>query len=189
MRLFKQTLVLLTVGVAAVGCGSSESTCPDGGCADAAVAGGDTAVTGDGPMLWGLSRGMNDFSITAVANVKDDCMLGVTGLVGMSLPVSYDETTMMISIGTLQGSPPGPSLGSGKVGANMATLTRDNLSGTAGAMCTWHQKDTATLKLFDHDKFTLDVVEDEDMFMNCTSPPPPTGNKCTSTWQWTFQKK
>ena len=193
MSLSKHLLIVTAAGALAVGCGSSDDTCGDAGCPDGSASAGDTAAPAtDGPMLWGLSRDKNNFTVTAIANVNDGCMLNVAGLVGKTLPVTYDATTMMVSIGDPQGSPVMPSLGSGKVDANMATLTRENDSGTAGAACTWHQKDVSMLKLVFHDKFTLDVTEDETMFAAvCTgmTPPPPTGGKCTSTWQWTFEKK
>lgn len=220
MRLIKQLLVLSAAGAIAAGCSDSESSCPDAGCVDASAT--DAAVIADGGasdaraadavtadagagdaiMLWGLTRSTpgdggpallpRDYVVTGVANVKDDCMIGVGTLVGKTLPVIYDENAMSISIGTIQGSPPGPSLGSGKISDNVGTLTRDNFSGTAGAACTWHQKNVSKLVLVYHDKFTLDVQEDEDMFSaGCTAmtTPPPAGGKCTSTWQWTFEIK
>jgi hypothetical protein len=206
MKLLKQMLFLAAAGTIAAGCGDSDNSCTDAGCPDGATAlrdgGADVAAPiADGPMLWGLTRSVagdggglapNQYTITGIANVKDDCAIGVAGLVGKTLPVIYEESTMTISIGDVQGSPPGPSLGSGKVAANMATLTRDNLSGLATAACYWHQKDVSKLTLTNHDKFTLDVTEDEDTFApGCatTTPPPPAGGKCTSTWQWTLEIK
>jgi hypothetical protein len=185
-------LVVVAAGAFAVGCGSSDNTCSDAGCPDGGLSTLDTAPLSDGPMLWGLSRGTNNFTVTGISKIKDDCMIGVEKVVNMTLPVTYDEATMMISIGDVQGSPPGPSLGTGKVGANMATLTRDNKSGVATAACFWDQKDVSMLVLFNHDKFTLDVTENESAFApGCTgmTPPPPVTGKCTSTWQWTLEKK
>jgi hypothetical protein len=151
--------------------------------------GGPDAGTSDASMLWGLSRGTNSYTVTAVATVSDGCMLGVEALRGMTLPVTYDEATQLISIGNIKGSPPMPSLGSGKVSENRATLVRDNQSGDPGS-CYWHQKDVGFLELVYHDKFTVDVVEDEDMFAaGCTgADAPPPGGKCTSSFRLTLQK-
>src|SRR3954469_1586540 len=100
-------LALATAAVAASGCGSDDTTCGDAGCPDADV--GDAAAsTGDAGMLWGLSRGTNSFKITAVSGATDGCMIGVTDLATLNakpFPVTYDETTMTVSIGMLTGTP------------------------------------------------------------------------------------
>jgi hypothetical protein len=181
-------VALFTAGM---GCSSSDDTCDGAGCVSSADAARADAAAPDGPMLFGLSRGMNNYNITALVIANDGCALMPPGpgtaAMPSTLPVTYNDVTTVISIGNPAGSPPVPSLGSGMVGANMATLVRENEAGdTAG--CTWHQKDTGTLVLIDHDKFTLMVKEDESAFMRCTNPPPPTGGTCTSTWTWTLQK-
>ena len=184
----KRIAFFVVAGVmAGLGCSSSDSVCSEAGCASPSdAARPDTAS--DGATLWGLSRGTNNYNITAVANVADGCDLGVAAAVGSApLPVTYNDVTNVISIGKTVGSPAGPSLGSGMVGANMAVLTREYAGGDV-AGCTWHQKDTSTLVLFDNDKFTLMVKEDESAFVSCTNPPPPAGGTCTSTWTWTLAK-
>jgi hypothetical protein len=140
-------------------------------------------------MLWALSRGTNNYTITKVVTTPatDGCSLGVSALMNMTRPVTFDEATSTISVGAPLGTPAMPSFGSGKVGANMATLVRENTGGDS--TCNWHQKDTSMLVLFANDKFTLDVTENETMFAaGCTNPPPPAGGMCTSTFQLTFEK-
>jgi hypothetical protein len=139
-------------------------------------------------MLWGLSRGTYMFTVTSIANVSDGCMTMPSALVGMQRPVTYDETTMIVSVGNALGTPPTPSLGTGKVGANVAMLVRDNIVGDAMAACTWHTKGNNKLTMIGHDKFTVDVMEEQDMFsMACM--PIPTGGKCSGSYQFTFEKK
>jgi hypothetical protein len=179
-------LALLAASVTAAGCGSDDNTCGDAACPDGAVTQADAGT--DGPMLWALSRGTNNYTITKVVTsaATDGCGLGPQALMSMTRPVTFDEATSTISIGAQQGTPAMPSFGSGKVGANMATLMRENTGGDS--MCNWHQKDVSMLVLFANDKFTLDVTETETMFQGCTNPPPPTGGMCTSTFQLTFEK-
>src|SRR4051812_25898286 len=112
MSLFKNMLIVVAAGTVAAGCGSDDNKCGDASCPDSSVVLGDAAASaGDGPMLWGLTSGTNNFTVTAVSNVNDGCMLGVAGLVNKTLPVNY--TGGMVSIGELQGSPPQASLGTG----------------------------------------------------------------------------
>jgi hypothetical protein len=155
-------------------CQLSGSTTPDAG-------------VSDGPMsVWGLSRGSNRYRVTAIEQVSDGCALEPGAVVGMNLPVTYDETTSVISIGNLQGTPPMPSLGAGKVAGNMALLTRDNVMDEGGA-CSYHRVDSGVLRLFDHDKFTLHITEGLSMFSaSCTMVP--VGGGCVSSWQWTLEK-
>src|SRR5439155_22485049 len=72
-------------------------------------AGADGSPPDGPPTLWGLSRGTNDYRITAVSNFTDGCHLSVEQLVGMTLPLTYDPTTATISVGNPQGTPPMPS--------------------------------------------------------------------------------
>jgi hypothetical protein len=138
----------------------------------------------DAPMLWGLSPGARRFRVTAVDVKVDGCKLEPALLQGLTLPVTYDDATWTLSIGNPQGSPVMPALGSGKVSANMATLVRDNLD-IAGA-CSYHRRDLSRVILFDHDKFTLDVTEDQSMFGSACTPVP-MGGKCTSSWRWRME--
>jgi hypothetical protein len=186
MNLTKHIIVGLAAAAAVAGCGSSESSCPDGGCLDAAVVSGADAG-GDGPALWGLSRGTNNFTITNVAVTNDGCMLSPGELMGMARPVTYDEATNTISVGDAKGTPPAPSLGSGTVGANMATLTRMNMAGDS--MCSWNQTDTGTLTLIGNDEFTLSVTETDSMYAaTCTAADKAGGDPCTSTFTLTMKK-
>jgi hypothetical protein len=150
------------------------------------VVDGGSRVIVDGAMLWGLSRGKNDYRVTAVANISDGCGLAVDGLVGSILPVTYDESTDIISIGNLQGTPMMPSLGSGKVGDNLATLLRDNVD-SEGPSCSYHRRDVANLTLFGHDAFTLDITEIQSMFA-AQCPTVPASGSCISRWRWTLRK-
>src|SRR5262249_55101614 len=137
MKMTKKSFAWAAVcGLMLVGCGA-DNGCPDGGCLDG-------GLVGDGPTLYYLSYGMNNYKITGATNVNDGCDLEVgTTLVNMTLPVNYDGTTYKISIGEDFGSPPTPALGSGQVNNNMSTLTRENEAGKLP--CTWHQKDVSTL--------------------------------------------
>jgi hypothetical protein len=127
MRLAK-TVFFLASAAALVGCGSSDNTCGDAGCLDGAIVTGPDAGA-DGPTLWGLSRDMNNYTVTAVTVASDGCMLSPGELMGMSVPANYVAATNTLSIGKSQGTPAMPAFGSGTVGANMATLTRDNQAG------------------------------------------------------------
>jgi hypothetical protein len=189
MQLIKQMLVVVVAGAAAIGCGSDDNTCGDGGC----PATYDGGLTGDGggTMLWGLSRGTNLYTVTAAsAGASDGCMLaaGLASLVNMKREVTYDETTMIIGVGDKKGTPAVPSFGTGKVSNNMATLTRDNQAGPS-ATCYWHQTNMGTLTLFAHDKFTVTTTETQNMFAaGCTgADAPPAGGMCTSTYTVTFE--
>jgi len=190
MRIFKTIFVLFTAGAAVAGCGDSDNTCGDGGCPDGGGLTSDATAGGDGPMLWGLSRDMQMYNVTKVTIGNDGCGLAPNELLGMAIPSKYDATTNMFSFGKEFGTPAQPAFGSGKVGANMATLTRDNQAGDP-AKCYWHQKDVSIMNLFDHDKFTLDVTEDEDMFSaGCTgADAPPAGGSCKTTFQLTLELK
>jgi hypothetical protein len=190
MRVIKQMLVVVAAGAVAMGCGSDDNECGDAGCPDGSAY-LDGGSTGDGPMLWGLTRGTNDYTVTkAMASGSDGCMLaaGLASLVGMKRPVTYDQSTQMIGVGDLKGTPPTPSFGTGKVSNNMATLMRDNQAGPS-ATCYWHQVNTGTLTLFNHDKFTVDTTETQNMFAaGCTgADAPPAGGTCTSTYSVTFE--
>jgi hypothetical protein len=141
-------------------------------------------------MQWGLTPGASNFLITAATNVNDGCMLDVanpTKVIGSTLPVNYDMAAATISIGSPQGTPTMPSLGSGPIGGNMATLMRENETGD-GTGCTWHQKDVSMLVLTYHDQFSLSVTENESNFdPKCSGIP--TGGMCTSSWTWMMQKQ
>jgi hypothetical protein len=138
-------------------------------------------------MQWGLSPGTNEFYVTSVAKVEDGCAIIPAALVGMSRPVTYNMTApATISIGNMTGSPPQPSLGSGPIAYNMATLTRDNREGDG--TCFWNQKINGTLLLTNHDEFTYDVTMTQSGIAAGCTPRPPT-DPCTSKWQWTFKKK
>jgi hypothetical protein len=184
-----KTILVLIASSALLGCGSSDNTCTDAGCPDGGL-GGNLDSSSDGLPLWGLSRDMNNYTVSKVTVTNDGCMSGPNELMGMSIPAKYDATTNTFSLGKDFGTPAMPAFGSGSVGANMATLTRDNQAGDP-AKCFWHQKDVSLMKLFDNDKFTLDVTETQDMFSTagCTgADAPPTGGTCTTTFQLTLAK-
>jgi hypothetical protein len=195
MKLSRTILCFATVAASAVGCGSSDTSCPDGGCADSAVTVADGGLGsdagGDGPMQWGLSRGTNDYNVTNVTVGDDGCMekADLMSLVGMAVTVTYDEPTATISVGKLKGAPMQAAFGSGKVAGNNAPLTRDNQAGDP-AGCYWHQTDMGPFALFDHDKFTVDLTETLNMFATaCAAADVPMGGTCTTKFQLTFAKK
>jgi hypothetical protein len=171
-------------------CHRGEPICADELCAapgevtNGHLGGGADAGT-DATMLWGLSRGMNRYRVTAVSNVNDGCAIEPQALLQLTLPVNYDVATMVISIGDFKGSPPMPALGSGRVASNMALLSRENQEGDG--LCSYHRKDLGYFRLFDHDRFTLDVTEELSQFTpNCQDVP--AGGHCLSSWQWSFVK-
>ena len=172
-------------------CHRAEPICADEFCAapedvSNGHLGGVVDAGSDAPMLWGLSRGMNRYRVIAVNNVSDGCAIEPQAILQMTLPVNYDGNTFTISIGNVQGSPPMPALGSGRVASNMAVLVRENQEGDG--LCSYHRKDLGYLRLFDHDKFTLDVTEELSQFTP-SCPDVPTGGHCLSSWQWTFAKE
>jgi hypothetical protein len=157
----------------AAGCGSSSPGCADGGsCGD------------DRPRLWGLSRGMNNYQIASTVGVDDGCMARPAMRSDVPLPVNYDETTTVVSVGAMEGTPPQPAFGSGSVAGNTATLLRENDS-TDASGCTWHEKDSSKFALFDHDRFSLAVTEERSAFGAACSAP---GGSCTSTWTWSVTR-
>jgi hypothetical protein len=141
-------------------------------------------------MQWGLSSGTNDFNITGVSKVEDGCGIGPAVFVGMSRPVTYTPTPApaTVSIGAPTGSPPQPSLGTGTIAGNMATLMRMNREGEANATCFWTQTTTGMLTLIGHDEFTYDVTYTQSGIAPACTPKPAT-DPCTSKWQFTFKKK
>jgi hypothetical protein len=178
--------LLTTLTLASLaGCGSTDNNCDEAGCLDVSVVTFDAGGP-DGPMQWGLTRGASKFKITAVKDVTDPCGTKPGEVISNDIDVNYDETTMTVSVGKGVGSPVMPYFGSGKVGGNKATLMRDNKSGD-GTACTWDEKDVSQFELYDHDKFTLAVTQDQSGFMMCGAIAP-TGGKCTSTWTWTIEK-
>jgi hypothetical protein len=145
------------------------------------------AGAADGPMLWGLSRGAHQYRVTAVEVKADGCKIEPGSVQGMTLPVTYDAATATLSIGSLKGSPAMPTLGSGQVANNMATLMRDNVMDTGAGTCSYHRRNVSMVTLFDHDKFMLDGVEYESMFVGPACTDVPAGGACTSTWRWRME--
>jgi hypothetical protein len=170
-----KTLACSFLVVALMGCGSSSNdSCGDGGCSD------------DRPRLWGLSRGVNQFSPSSIADVNDPCFAAPAAQVGMPFDVTYLEATRTVSVGGQSGTPAVAAYGTGTVAGNAATLTRENETGD-GSGCLWHQKDTGAFTLFFHDKFSLAVTEERTMYgAGCTTPPG--GGACSSSWTWIFER-
>jgi hypothetical protein len=174
-----------------LGCSSSDTACGDGGCLDAGLF-YDTLPASDAAVSWGLSRGASKFKITSVKDVVDPCMTAPGMVINDDIDVNYNDTTMTVAVGKNVGTPAMAFFGSGVVGANKATLTRENDTGVGGtSTCTWHEKDVSTFELYFHDKFTLAVKQDQSNFSaGCKNevPPPPASGKCTSTWTWSIEK-
>jgi hypothetical protein len=182
---------LLGAGILAVaGCGSSESSCPDGGCLDAAPV-TDTAPSGDALKLYTLASG--SYTVVSASMVMDGCKIGVDktvadmGVIGASFPLTLDNTTGQTTLGNLQGNPMVYSLGSGKIGANMGTLSMEtDITAEAPSMCKLHRKVDSVLTLTGDLQFNLAVTRTDSMRTNCPEPlPDPT---CTSTFTWSFVK-
>jgi hypothetical protein len=188
----KLLMGVLAAAFLAAGCGSSDDTNGDGG-----VTVPDGGFAADGPALFGLSRGTNDFTFDNVVTVgTDGC--GIDPMMDVSkmsvVSVTYDMGSQVVSIGRLVGTPMAAVFGSGKVAAteaNKATLTRDNVVALEGMLaCTWAESVTAQFELIDNDKFTLAVTFKDSKFdAKCSAGTIPTGGMCTSTWTWTLSKK
>jgi hypothetical protein len=166
-----------------------EADTTDGAATASMDAGDGGGLLCGGMTLYGLTVGNTCFDIVSVApGSNDGCMLGVadatgSGIVGMALPFSYDQSTATASVGTNGG------LGVGQVICNMGTLTRET-SPTLAAMpaCSWHQTDTSVLHMTATNEFDLSVTEAENMFRGCSAANTPTGGQCTSTWTWHMKK-
>jgi hypothetical protein len=192
MKLTKMMIGLAALGALAAGCGDSDNSCGDAGCPDGSATLSD-ATTADVAMQWGLTSGTNEFNITAVSKIEDGCGIMPDKAVTTpfsSRPVTYTPTPApaTVSIGAPTGSPPQPSLGTGTIAGNMATLMRMNKEGEAGATCFWDQKTTGILTLINHDEFTYDVTYTQSGIAPACTPKPPS-DPCTSKWQFTFKKK
>jgi hypothetical protein len=144
---------------------------------------GDAAIsdasTADVPNVF-LSRGMNNYVVTNVTNVTDNCMVDPMGVKNMTLLVNFVESTQMLSVGTPVGVPLQASLGTGVVGTT-GTLNREN--DVTDGTCTWHQKNVSLFTLTGGDVFTLQVTENQSAFTATCTPP---NTPCMSTYTFTF---
>jgi hypothetical protein len=182
-------LSLLGAGVLMVaGCGDSAGT-GDGGVGDGSV--GDTAPSGDALKLYTLASG--SYTVTSASMVNDGCKIGVDktvaemGVIGASFPLTLDNTTGQTTLGNLQGTPSVPSLGSGKIGANMGTLSMEtDITAEAPSTCKLHRKVDSILTLTGDLQFNLAVTRTDSMRTNCPEPLPDA--TCTSTYTWSFVK-
>jgi hypothetical protein len=155
------------------GCGSNTTESLDSGTSDTA-----------GITPFGLTGGDSCFTITDIApGFSDGCALGVDKLVYQSLPMNYDGTTAIATLGT-QGS-----LGGGAISNNLGTLVRDNYPIIDGTTCTYHQTDNTQLQMTADNAFTVTVTETQSTFgATCAAADVPVGGTCTSTWKWTMAK-
>jgi hypothetical protein len=174
-----KSLCLLSAVALWQGCSSSSDN------SDAST---DTSITdtagSDGPVV-GLSRGMNYYKVTAVVVTSDVCDIGAADFVDAVLPVSFVESTQILSVGNPQGVPLQPSLGSGVIGSS-GTLMRDNqVAEAAPSTCAWNQKDVSLFNLTGNDVFTLDVTETQSAFTAACAAPAPT---CMSSYKLTLTK-
>jgi hypothetical protein len=149
------------------GCGSNTTESPDTGVA-----------------LFGLTAGDSCFTITAIAPAfSDGCGLGVDGIVRTSLPLNYDNTTAIVTLGT------NGSLGGGAIANNVGTLVRVAPQTIDGTTCTFHETVNSQLQMTANNQFTVSVMEVQSTFGNtCAATDVPAGGTCTSTWTWTMQK-
>jgi hypothetical protein len=145
---------------------------------------GDAATTSDTaadvPSVF-LSRGMNNYVVTQVSGVTDGCAINPNGIKNMTLLVNFVESTRMLSVGTLVGTPLQAALGTGVVAGTTGTLNREN-DVTDGA-CVWHQKNVSNFTLTGGDVFTLEVTETQSAF---TAPCAAANPTCTSLYTFTF---
>ncbi len=153
------------------GCGSNTTEVVDSG-ADA------------GATLYGLTTADSCFTITAIATgFSDGCGLGVDTIVGTSLPLNYDNTTAIVTLGT------NGSLGGGAIANNVGTLVRVADQTIDGTTCTFHANVNSQLQMTADNQFTISVTEVQSTFgAMCAATDVPTGGTCTSTWTWTMQK-
>jgi hypothetical protein len=182
LALASSALILSACGDTDDGTGDGGVTPGDGGAADSA-------------QLFTLATG--SYKIVSASMVTDGCMIGVdkvydpatmTGVIGVSFPLTLDNTTGNTTLGNMQGTPPVYSLGSGRVGGNMGTLTMEtDITAAAPSMCKLHRKVTSVLTLIGDLKFTLAVTRTDSMRMMC-SEPAGVGDTCTSTFTWTFER-
>jgi len=189
-KLMRKNGALVAAGAAMLllgACGDTDGS-GDGG----VIIGDSAASTADGPKLYVLSSG--SFKVLSASMVTDGCMIGVDktlaegGVIGASFPLTLDNTTGDVSLGNLQGNPLVPSLGKGKIGANMGTLMMEtDITAEAPSMCKLHRKVTSILTLTADQKFTLAVTRTDSMRMMC-SVPAGVGESCTSTYTWTFDR-
>jgi len=152
------------LGFVATGCGSNTTE--------------GTPDTGTGQTVYRLSPGPYCYAVTSILpGTVDGCDISVASVVGSDLPVNYDATTGILTVGT-QGS-----LGAGAIAYNAGTLNRDGDTGD-GAGCTWHQTDTTEVLVTAENAFTVSVTEVQSTFAAACGAPAAT---CTSTWSWTMQ--
>jgi hypothetical protein len=164
------TMTLLS-GIFALGCSSS--------------GGGDDAGPDTGPTPFALSAGDSCFDVVSIQSGADDgCDLGVAGLVGMALPVNYNPTTAILTVGT------NGAEGGGQIAFNMGTLMRDSAaSDPLMPTCTWHQTDTADVTVTAANEFDIFLTEVDNMFATaCGTAGTPSGGTCTSSWTWHMKK-
>ena len=181
MNRIGKTLCLVASVALWQGCSSSSDS--SDGSADSGIQ--TDAPGGDASTIF-LSRGSNFYKITAGVAVNDGCGLIPADFVNDVIPANFVEATQVLSVGTPQGVPLMPSLGSGVVGVT-GTLTRENDTADVSG-CSWHQKDVSAFTLTGGDVFTLDVTETESLFTSGCGTDIPNGGTCTSTYKLTLEK-
>jgi hypothetical protein len=182
MNRIGKTLCLVASVALWQGCSSSSSD--NDGSADAEIL--TDAPAGDASTVF-LSRGMNYYKITAGVALNDGCGVLPAAFVNDVIPANFVEATLILSVGTPQGVPLLPSLGSGTVSGVTGTLTRENDTADDGG-CSWHQKDVSTFTLIGGDIFTLDVTESDSAYTAGCGTDVPAGGSCVSTYKLTLEK-
>lgn len=166
-------------GVGLIGCGEGDDddmNGPDGG-----------------TTLYALKTGT--YVVQSASDVDDKCDIGVDkpynattmsgGLIGAPLQLMMETNaqgmnTGKINLGSIQGMPPEPALGSGNISSNRGTLESDTMiSADAPSMCKFQRKTTSMLTMTDNYTFNLKVTRTMSNPMACTFT-----ETCTSTWTW-----
>jgi hypothetical protein len=185
---------MLQLGLALAMAGSFAACSSSGDSADGGDGSADAASNTDSSTdvtLFFITPGDSCYEVVSVANgFQDGCDFGVgdtvanQGLVGASIPFNYDNSAYTIKVGT------DGALGGGAIAFNMATLLRDgNTTDTAAPTCMWHEHVDANVTFTAQDEFNISASRTQSAFSaGCTSPPPPTGGTCTSTWTWHMKR-
>lgn len=184
----KNTFQIVAIAVAFVGAaGAGLIGCGDGDDEDMA---GDGGRDGGGITLYALKSG--DYVIQSATDVTDGCDIGVNktmamgGLIGVTLPLVMEMSggvnTGKLTLGSIQGMPAQPSIGTGNISSNEGTLTSDTtIMAPMPSMCSYKRQTSANMKMIDNYKFTLKTTRTHSNLLMCT-----TTATCTSTWTWTL---
>ena len=180
----------LVLGLAAVGCGSSDNQCGDAVCPDSAVTTPDGSAGGDTAPLGSITSGK--YKALSVNVGEDGCMINPKDLVDKNADMTYwlpvEVTASTMSVGNPKGTPAIASLGTGPYGGATFTLKRMNhVKLDAPSTCEYDADVTSTITNDAIDSFGIGVVEKQMNRMNCMEPAG-VGASCASTYSFRMQK-